>query len=351
MFSRWNPDQKALLASAGLASFLIARQAIQRLREVDLYGQVALVTGGSRGLGLLLAREFGRQGCKLVVCARDHQELDKARQDLKERGVDVLPVPCDVANPDEVERVVGDATRHFGRIDVLVNNAGVIQVGPFQAMSLQDFEHSLNVMFWGVVHPTLAVLPQMLERRSGRIVNITSIGGKVSVPHLLPYNCAKFAAVGFSEGLRAEVAGKGISVTTVVPGLMRTGSHVNALFKGQQPREFALFAPAASLPFISMDAERAARQIVRATRQGAAEVTLGLPANLLARFQGAFPGTVTDILGLANRVLPDADGNGAATARGMELERQVRSPVFDAVTTWGRRAAERFNEFPGPAAS
>ncbi len=351
MFGRWNRDQKALLASAGLASFLIARQAIQRLREVDLYGKAALVTGGSRGLGLLLAREFGRQGCKLVVCARDHQELDKAREDLNERGVDVLPVPCDVSNPGEVERVVGDAMRHFGRIDVLVNNAGVIQVGPFQAMSLQDFEHSLNVMFWGVVHPTLAVLPQMLERRSGRIVNITSIGGKVSVPHLLPYNCAKFAAIGFSEGLRAEVAGKGISVTTVVPGLMRTGSHVNALFKGQQAREFALFAPAASLPFISMDAERAARQIVRATRQGAAEVTLGLPANLLARFQGAFPGTVSDILGLANRVLPDADGNGAATARGMEVERQVRSPIFDAVTAWGRRAAERFNEFPGPAVS
>src|SRR5207253_3425233 len=149
-----------------------------------------------------------------------------------------------------------------GPVDVLINNAGVIAVGPWQTQTLDDFREMLEIQFWGVVHMTLSVLPGMVERGSGRIANVTSIGGKVSVPWLLPYNSAKFAAVGFSEGLRAEVAGDGVTVTTVVPGLMRTGSYGNALFKGKHEAELTWFALGASLPGISMDAERAARQIV-----------------------------------------------------------------------------------------
>jgi short-subunit dehydrogenase len=105
----------------------------------------------------------------------------------------------------------------------LVNNAGVIQMGPVEDQSLEDFEEALGTMFYGVLMPIWSVLPQMISRGEGRIVNITSIGGKLSVPHLLPYNCAKFAAVGLSEGLRAELGRSKISVTTIVPGLMRTG--------------------------------------------------------------------------------------------------------------------------------
>src|SRR5213078_5332449 len=122
----------------------------------------------------------------------------------------------------------------------------------------------MAVIFWGTLYPTLAVLPQMLERRSGRIVNITSIGGKVSVPHLLPYNCAKFAALGFSEGLRAELAKDGVSVATVIPGLMRTGSVVSAEFKGRTEAEFTWFSALARSPLTSMDVRRAARRILAA---------------------------------------------------------------------------------------
>ena len=159
-------------------------------------------------------------------------------------------------------------TERFGRMDVLVNNAGIISVGPAQAMTRQDFAEAMDVDFWGTLNPILAVLPQMRERRGGRIVNITSIGGKVSVPHLLPYSCAKFAATALSEGLRAELARDGIVVTTIVPGLLRTGSYDQALFKGDHAGEYDWFSVSDNLPGQSISAERAAREIVRATRRG-----------------------------------------------------------------------------------
>jgi short-subunit dehydrogenase len=265
-------------------------------------------------------------------------------------------VPGDVSDREAVEQPIAKVTRHYGAVDVLVNNAGIIQVGPVQTMSVEDYHRALDVMFWGVVYPTLAVLPQMRARRRGRIVNITSIGGLVSVPHLLPYNCAKFAAVGFSEGLRAELARESISVTTIVPGLMRTGSAVNALMKGRREQEFTWFSLGASLPLVSMDAERAARQIVRAAKRGEAERILSIPAALLARFHGLFPGLTTNLLGLVNRVLPrpgaETPGSAPSTAeRGMDVQRRVRSPLFHFATTWGRKAARRFHQYPGPSST
>src|SRR6185503_4123757 len=122
-----------------------------------------------------------------------------------------------------------------------------------------------------------AVLPEMRARREGRIVNITSIGGKISVPHLLPYSASKFALVGLSEGLRAELAKDGIVVTTICPGLMRTGSPRNATFKGQHRAEYAWFSIGDSLPVTAMSADRAARQILTACKRGEAEVVLSVP--------------------------------------------------------------------------
>jgi len=198
-------------------------------------------------------------------------------------------------------------------------------------------------MYWGTVYTSLAVLQHMRPRRSGRIVNITSIGGKVSVPHLLPYSSAKFAAVGFSEGLRAELAGTGISVTTVVPGLMRTGSHINAMFHGDAEREFSLFSLAASLPLVSMDAERAARSIVQATRRGDAELILSLPAKALALGHSLAPGLTTEALGLVSRAILPHDARVDAQP-GYAAEEELDSPAVAALTTLGRRAAQRFGQ-------
>ncbi|HEX6383465.1 MAG TPA: SDR family oxidoreductase [Anaerolineae bacterium] len=340
----------AILAATAIVG-LIGFRALRR-PEADLRGQIALITGGTRGLGFLLAREFAREGCRVVICARDEAELVRAKADLVQEGAEVLALVCDVADKEDVRRMVDDTLDHYGRIDILVNNAGVIQVGPVETMKTEDFEEAFGVMVWGLLYPTLATLPHMLERRHGRIVNITSIGGKVAVPHLSPYTGAKFAAVGLSEGLRAELAGTGVSVTTIVPGLMRTGSYLNAFFKGRQAGEFTWFSLGASLPFISMDAERASRQIVQATRRGEAERTLSLPAVLLARFHDLFPGLTTDLLGLVNRILlPNPDGAGPSAIRGTEVQSRLGSPhrqILDFLTTLGRRAAHRFHQFPGP---
>jgi short-subunit dehydrogenase len=335
--------KKLLLAGGAIGAFVAVRQFLQRRREVDLRGQVALVTGGTRGLGFLVARELGREGCQLVICARDPDELQEAQNDLARQGFVVLALQCDVADPDQVQEMIDIATSHYGRIDILVNNAGIIQFGPVQSMTRDDFKSALDIMFWGTVHPTLAVLPQMTARDSGRIVNITSVGGKVSVPHLVPYNSAKYAALGFSEGMHAELKQNGINVTTIVPGLMRTGSFINAQFKGQEEKEYTWFSLGSSLPLITIDAERAARQIVEATKRGDAERILSIPANILARFHGIAPATSSSILAAINRfVLPDPDGTQREAVSGQDIQDRLDSDAQRAATELGHRAAAEF---------
>jgi short-subunit dehydrogenase len=315
----------------GAAIGLGVAAAIWRKRHnLNLTGKVVLITGGSRGLGLALARGFAKEGASLVLCARDQCELEAAQEDLAKWTSDVLIVPCDVSDPDQVNILVEAAIRQHGRIDVLVNNAGVIQVGPFQTMTLED-------IFWGSVYTTLAVLPHMLDRREGRIVNITSVGGKVSVPHLLPYSCAKFAVVAFSEGLRAELQGSGVQSITIAPGLMRTGSFLNAYFKGDDEREAAWFSVGASIPGCSISAGSAVNQIIAATKRGKAVKILSLPANLLALFHGIFPGATADIFGLINRALPH--GRGVDSRPMGPFVRQGR--FLNAITALGQRAARQ----------
>jgi NAD(P)-dependent dehydrogenase (short-subunit alcohol dehydrogenase family) len=305
-------------------------------------GGVALVTGGSRGLGLLIARELATRGFRLAVCARDRAELAAAEADLTRRGAEVLTVECDVADREQVDHLIRSVLDRFGRLDVLVNNAGIIEVAPVTAMTVEDFHTAQDVMFWGTLYPILAALPHLGSRR-GRIINVTSIGGKVSAPHLLPYNCAKFAAVGLSEGLRAELAGSGVTVTTAVPGLMRTGSHLRAFFKGQQHKEFAWFAVAASLPGLSMGARRAARRIVRAGLAGRAELTLTPAAKVAVRVHGLFPGTTARALGVVNRLLPSARPGGPPVS-GAAASAELDSRLLRAATVLGRSASRRYHQ-------
>jgi NAD(P)-dependent dehydrogenase (short-subunit alcohol dehydrogenase family) len=231
-------QETALAAGAlGIGAALLAR-GLRASRAIDFDGCQVVITGGSRGLGLLVARELGRHGAHITIAARDAAELDRARQDLAERGIDAATVVCDVGNRDEAARLIEDVVARTGRLDVLVNNAGVIKVGPIEHMDMRDFEEAMAVHFWGPLQTTLAALPAMRRQRAGRIVNISSIGGKIGVPHLAPYCASKFALTGLSESLRAEVAKDGICITNVCPGMMRTGSPFNAWFKGRHRDEF-----------------------------------------------------------------------------------------------------------------
>jgi short-subunit dehydrogenase len=272
--------KRDVLAAGGAAAALGVYTWRRFARALDLRGKVVMVTGGSRGLGLAIARELADRGAKLVVCARTAEDLVWAKQDLEQRGATVLALPCDVSDANAVTQLVAKARLEIGPIDALVNNAGVIKVGPIDSMTRADFEEVMAVNFWGTVNATMAVLPSMRLRGGGRIVNITSIGGEIAVPHMLAYDCAKFATVGFSEGLRAELLRDHVLVTTIVPGLMRTGSAVNATFKGDAAKEARLFAAADATALTAMSARRAARRIVRALEHGEAFVTLSWQARL-----------------------------------------------------------------------
>ena len=328
---------KIVLGAGAVGAALAGRSRLRERQEIDLYDKVVLITGGSRGLGLVMAREFASEGAKLVLCARTEGDLDRAREELESSGAEVLTVRCDVADRAQVRNLIRQATDHFGRIDVLVNNAGIISAGPLESQNIQDFEMAMDIMYWGVVYPSLEVLPQMKERKSGRIVNITSVGGKVSVPHLLAYNSAKHAAVGFSEGLTAEVAKDGIKVTTVVPGVMRTGGHTNAFYKGQHKVEYALFSIMSSWPFFSIPAEQAAREVVQAVKTGEKEITPAAHANILARMNGIMPGTTATIMGLTNYLLPGPGPNGQQRKRGKQSESAISQSFL---TEPARDAAE-----------
>ena len=191
----------------------------------------------------------------------------------------------------------------------------------------------------------------MLARRHGRIVNITSIGGAISVPHLLPYSAAKFAATGFSQGLSAELRHKGVYVTTIAPSTMRTGSHLQAEFTGQQAKEYTWFGLSATLPGISVSAESAAQQAVRAMKQRAVIHYVGLPAKIGARLHGLFPGLVTELLALVNTVvLPAPAPYRAEPLRGMAVEGQLppnQRRQLDGLTILGRQAAHEYNQYGG----
>lgn len=318
----------------------LVKSILQQSRHGNLNEKVVLITGGSRGLGLVMAREFATHGARVAVCARDEEDLVRVREEFSSRGDHFFSAPCDVSHRDQVQSLLSSVEKALGPVDVLVNNAGTILVGPLEHMTLEDFEDVMRVNFWGAVHTTLAVLPGMRRRGQGRIVNIASIGGKVAFPHLLPYTASKFALVGFSEGLRAELAKDGIWVTTVVPNLMRTGSPRNAEFKGNYQQEYAWFTITDSLPGASLRAARAARQIVRACQNGESEVVLGLPAKLAVIANGVAPGLLGDLLAAGNEwLLPQATSEDTGRHKGYESESSVTRSSFTSLT----RAAERAN--------
>jgi NAD(P)-dependent dehydrogenase (short-subunit alcohol dehydrogenase family) len=326
------------------ASTVVAAKVWRATRAIEFAGMTVVIVGGSRGLGLVMARELGAEGARVVLAARDEDELERAEHDLRDRGIAVTTIPCDVRQRTQVDAAIERVIREHGTIDVLVNDAGVIQVGPLEHMALGDFEEAMATNFWGPLFTVLAALPHMRRGGARRIVNIASIGGRIAVPHLLAYSASKFALAGLSEGLHAELAGSGFVVTTVSPGLMRTGSTYNAWFKGQQQREFAWFHILDSLPGLSIDATRAARQIIDACRHGDPEVTLTPAARLAVLLKAVSPGVVARAQVFGNSLLPSVSGPSGDEARSgwQSVSRVAPSPV----TRLSDRATLENNQVP-----
>jgi short-subunit dehydrogenase len=304
-----------------------------------MHGKAVVVTGGARGLGLAIAREAAKRGAKLGLFARSQDELNAARAELTRGGTTVSTAVCDVRNADDVATTLAGFARDLGPIDALFNVAGVISVGPLGALTLDDYRDAIETNFLGAVYAIEAVRPSMQARRSGRIVNITSLGGKVGIPHMLPYCASKYALIGYSAALRAELKRDGIGVVSIVPGLMRTGSPPHATFAGQPRKEYVTFALSDSLPFLSVDVKYAARLIVDACERGTAEKIVGWQAKVAIAAATAAPRAVENVLGFVNRFLP-GPGNGEHRS-GFASESGVTRSFLTAL---GRRASFEQNE-------
>ncbi len=312
------------LGGIGLASWAISRA---WRSDVSFAGRVVIVTGGSRGLGLMIARRLAAEGARLALFARDEDELATACAELRELGGEALAVPCDLLDRDQSLGAVQTVLDHFGTIDALINNAGIIEVGPLENMRRPDFEKSMQLHFWAPFNLIQQVLPHLRRAGGGRIVNIASVGGKVAVPHMAPYSMSKFALVGLSDAFRAELAHDNIKVTTVTPGMMRTGSQVHAKFKGNHGAEYTWFSLSTALPFAAVDAERAAARIVEACRHGQASLIIGFPARVAIIGNAMFPSLTGEMMKLVNRLLPGPVGvEGDDIKSGREARRDRKIP-------------------------
>jgi NAD(P)-dependent dehydrogenase (short-subunit alcohol dehydrogenase family) len=308
------------LGVLALAGYVVSRAA---RRTCSFAGKVVLITGGSRGLGLVLARQFCSEGAHVALLARDGDELARAREDLMRRGGSVHSISCDLLDRKQTDAAIREIVDHFGGIDVLINNAGIIDIGPLDHMQREDFERAMNLHFWAPFNMIMQVIPHFRRRGGGRIVNIASIGGKMAVPHLAPYCASKFALVGLSDAIRAELARDRIHVTTVTPGMMQTGSHVHAKFKGDYRAEYTWFSISAALPFASVKAERAAAQIISACRRGLPSLTIPLAARITILGSALFPNIAGSMMKVVNAVLPSpSDPDGDVSRSGAELSRQ-----------------------------
>ena len=293
------------------------------MARFDFRDKVALITGGSRGLGLQIAKEICARGGKVALLARDNEELTRAKSDLERFKTEVLTLECDLLETAKIQFAVHQALQHFRKIDILINNAGTIEVGPIQHFHLKDFDRAIRLHFWAPYILQFLVVPQMRAQGAGRIVNISSIGGRVAVPHMVPYSASKFALAGFSDAIRAELARDKIYVTTVTPGLMRTGSHVHATFKGDHAAEYRWFNWSRKIPFASISMERAARKVVNACARGKPALVMPLSAYLIIAKNALFPNLMARVMNMFNRSLPSqvsASGNepksGAEISRG-----------------------------------
>jgi short-subunit dehydrogenase len=334
-----------MAAGAITVGAALMTRALRASRTIDFRGKSVLITGGSRGLGLCVARELGEEGARLTLAARSQPELERARQELESRGIEVQTIVCDLGVRDQAETLVDQVVARMGALDVLINNAGIIQVGPLDHMTVADFEEAMAVHFWGPLHTTLAAIAVMRRQGGGRIVNVSSIGGKIGVPHLAPYCASKFALAGLSDAVRGEVAKDRIYVTTVIPGLMRTGSPFNAWFKGRHRDEFTWFTISDSLPIASIDGRRAAAQLVDACRHGDAELVIGWPARLAILANAAAPEAVAFAMSTANQiVLPAAADAGGDQRRSGWQSLSDWAP--SKLTTLTDQAAARNNELP-----
>jgi short-subunit dehydrogenase len=311
---------------------------------------VAWVAGASRGLGLAIARELGNAGHRVLITARTQDDLDRAQSDLVAEGIEVITRVHDVRDAEGARQLVSDVESGFGPIETLIAVAGVLKVGPVPDRA-EEYAEPIDIMLRGPINVVHAVLPAMRDRGRGRIGVVTSIAGIIPVPHLVAYSAAKHGAVGFTRALAEELDGTPITVSTIIPGLMRTGGHWHGDYEGQPEREYVWFTGLSAAPLVSTDADRAAKIIVRGVIRGRRKIIFTLPARVGDLLYRLSPVAVGVAVGLAGRLLPDSDRGEPAGPDQVGHEHApgyraaAHTPrIFDRLTVLADRAVRRFNQ-------
>ncbi len=191
-------------------------------RLTSCKGLAALVTGASSGIGRALALRLARDGARVALVARRAAELEALAAEIRGKGGEAIPIPGDVSDRSAAERIAARALRELGRVDILFNNAGYGGHRPFLEWDLDDLERMMRVNYLGSVYLTKRLLPQMVERRTGWVVFVASVAGRIGTPEESAYAATKFAVVGLAEALSIEVEDAGVHVLTVCPGVVRT---------------------------------------------------------------------------------------------------------------------------------
>jgi NAD(P)-dependent dehydrogenase (short-subunit alcohol dehydrogenase family) len=327
-----------------LGAGLLLSAAARRARRIDLRGRVVMITGGARGLGLAIAREFLKRGCKLAICGRGGDVVDRAVEELRSQGADVFGAACDASDPEQARDFVARVVERFGSIDVLVNNAGQCFAGPAVQLEAETVEQALRGIFWVQFHPTMAVLPHMRSRRFGRIVNITSISGKLPTSHQAAYSTGKYAATGWSETLSVELAREGIHVSTLTPPPLRNGAPMGVHFNGRAEEEFLWFTRILTSRLATTTADRTARVVVDAAEHGDRERAISALSWFGTRVQGLSPNLMGWFMTQLERWQPDhgAPGEKSKMRPGYEVVANSQDPRVQALATTARKDERRY---------
>lgn len=256
--------------------------------ELGLQGKVALITGASKGIGKAIAQEFAQEGASVSICARGQEALGTAAEDLRTHGVPVVATPADVTKPTEVQQVVEATIQKFGRIDVLVNNAGDASLGHTLDTSDDDWRHAMDVNFYSAVSFTQGVVPHMRASGGGRIIHISSaVGHTVLIPGMVDYGTAKAALLAFSRTMAIELAPDNILVNSVCPGFITTP--LGGKLAEQAMPMLGLQTPEEAFQFVS--------QLTLLKRTGTAEEVSALVAFLASERASYITGSVYDVDG------------------------------------------------------
>ena len=251
---------------------------------------VIIITGGSSGIGKALAEEFGKHGSKVLITGRNQSDLQAAVDELRQKGIIISGFPADVSRPEDNRNMAAEAIRVYGKINVLINNAGISMRALFEEVDLDVVRKVMDINFYGVLYATQSCLPEIMKNK-GSVVGISSIAGYRGLPGRTGYSASKFALNGFLEVLRTEMLKKGVHVLTACPGFTASNIRKRSLVndgsaQGESPRDEATM----------MTAQECARYIYRATVKRKKVIILTAQGKLTVFLNKWFPGWMDKIV-------------------------------------------------------